>query len=243
MKTFKNIYVVYILVILLISFIVLIVSDSDMATYLGGEDGFFESGTAIWFALASILFFILYKKDHSGNDFFKFTFKKNIFFLLLGFLFLFGAGEEISWGQRIFNIETPDSFKEKNIQGELNIHNLDIFHSKDHNKVKKTGWARFFSAGRLFTAFWFLWCFLLPILNRYNSKIAGLVAKLNIPILPIGLGLIFLINHILSKIAEVFAAPDYLHYITETKEHNFGLLFFIVSVWFLKTRDETKAAA
>ena len=39
----------------------------------------------------------------------------------------FGAGEEISWGQRIFGIETPEAFAEHNRQGETNLHNLEIY--------------------------------------------------------------------------------------------------------------------
>jgi hypothetical protein len=35
------------------------------------------------------------------------------------------AGEEISWGQRIFGWATPDFFRENNIQGETNFHNMD----------------------------------------------------------------------------------------------------------------------
>jgi hypothetical protein len=38
--------------------------------------------------------------------------------------FLFGAGEEVSWGQRIFGIETPEYIAERNVQGELTLHNL-----------------------------------------------------------------------------------------------------------------------
>lgn len=41
-------------------------------------------------------------------------------------VFLFGAGEEISWGQRIFGIETPEWFAENNKQRETNLHNLVI---------------------------------------------------------------------------------------------------------------------
>ncbi|HMQ33877.1 MAG TPA: hypothetical protein PKD53_24300 [Chloroflexaceae bacterium] len=41
----------------------------------------------------------------------------------LGMVFL--AGEEISWGQRIFGWETPEHMLETNRQGELNIHNLN----------------------------------------------------------------------------------------------------------------------
>ena len=35
----------------------------------------------------------------------------------------FVAGEEISWGQRVFGIATPEAVSEVNIQGELTLHN------------------------------------------------------------------------------------------------------------------------
>lgn len=41
-----------------------------------------------------------------------------------GLVFL--AMEEISWGQRIFGIETPAALKESNVQGEINLHNLTV---------------------------------------------------------------------------------------------------------------------
>jgi hypothetical protein len=34
------------------------------------------------------------------------------------------AGEEISWGQRLFGLETPAGFQGVNTQGELNLHNV-----------------------------------------------------------------------------------------------------------------------
>ena len=37
---------------------------------------------------------------------------------------LFAAGEEISWGQRIFGIDTPDRLERLNRQEELNVHDL-----------------------------------------------------------------------------------------------------------------------
>ena len=43
-------------------------------------------------------------------------------FVGLGFLLL--AGEEISWAQRIFDIETPSTLERINAQKELNLHNL-----------------------------------------------------------------------------------------------------------------------
>jgi len=47
--------------------------------------------------------------------------------LFLGFLFFFGAMEEISWGQRVLGIESPQWFLQHNRQGETNVHNLVIY--------------------------------------------------------------------------------------------------------------------
>lgn len=49
-----------------------------------------------------------------------------LFLCLMGAVLFFGAGEEISWGQRIFGIQSSEYFKEHNAQGETNIHNLII---------------------------------------------------------------------------------------------------------------------
>ena len=49
--------------------------------------------------------------------------------LMAGGLF-FGFGEEISWGQRIFNLSTAPFFMENNIQKENNIHNLIVYNLK-----------------------------------------------------------------------------------------------------------------
>lgn len=54
--------------------------------------------------------------------------------ILFGLLFYFGVGEEISWGQRIFDFETPEIIKQYNTQGEFNIHNLK-FSGKKVNKI------------------------------------------------------------------------------------------------------------
>ena len=47
-----------------------------------------------------------------------------ILLLIIGFLFLIWAFEEISWFQRIFNIESPEYFIVQNFQEEISIHNL-----------------------------------------------------------------------------------------------------------------------
>jgi hypothetical protein len=50
----------------------------------------------------------------------------SLFCLAMAVLCLFVAGEEISWGQRLLGFQTPGYFRERNIQGELTIHNLSL---------------------------------------------------------------------------------------------------------------------
>jgi len=57
---------------------------------------------------------------------------KIIAFSILAILFFFIAFEEISWGQRILNIETPESVASNNAQGELTVHNLTPLQFKMH---------------------------------------------------------------------------------------------------------------
>ena len=56
---------------------------------------------------------------------------RDIFFLCL-IVTLAVAGEEISWGQRLLGLETPELLKRINIQQEITVHNLVIFQRFRH---------------------------------------------------------------------------------------------------------------
>ena len=61
--------------------------------------------------------------------------------LLLTLFFLFGAGEEISWGQRLFAIESNEFFRQYNAQQETNLHNMTINGKKINQPIFGTGLA------------------------------------------------------------------------------------------------------
>lgn len=46
------------------------------------------------------------------------------FFAVLALACFYVVGEEISWGQRIFDVSTPEFFKQHNLQNETNLHNF-----------------------------------------------------------------------------------------------------------------------
>ncbi|MEZ4940047.1 MAG: hypothetical protein R3D58_04215 [Saprospiraceae bacterium] len=81
-----------------------------------GEDGLLENATALFAFSSGIIF--LYLVRYFNKPVQKF------YLYAFGAATILFAGEEISWGQRIFGWETPAYLMEKNIQQESNLHNL-----------------------------------------------------------------------------------------------------------------------
>jgi hypothetical protein len=90
----------------------------------------------------------------------------------MGLAFIFGAGEEISWGQRIFNWQVPEFFAANNSQGETNLHNLVVGGTKINKLV----------FGLLLGITIALYFLVLPILYRKVERIKTLVDKFAVPI-------------------------------------------------------------
>lgn len=131
------------------------------------EDGFVESGSAIFLFAASML--LLYR-------FFKLFKHKELFWkvgvLGLALVFFFGAGEEISWGQRIFNVESSQYFLENNAQGETNLHNLVV----EDTKINKLIFSQ------LLTVVLVIYLIITPFLYRKFEWIKNLANKFAVPI-------------------------------------------------------------
>lgn len=85
------------------------------------EDGFFEYLTVGILLFASICVFAALRRGYS-------TFNRMSRVLLYGFgvLLFLAVMEEISWGQRILGVETPETLKAVNAQEEINVHNLFV---------------------------------------------------------------------------------------------------------------------
>jgi len=86
--------------------------------FLFQEDGFFENFTVVLTLISSLIFFYL-------GVYYK-VIDKKIFLFLFAILLFFYSMEEISWGQRIFDWETPEALSEVNYQNEINVHNIFI---------------------------------------------------------------------------------------------------------------------
>lgn len=129
----------------------------------------------------------------SASGFFIAAFRnRNIFFLLLALLMLFGACEEISWGQRILGFSTPEKIKAANVQREFTIHNLEIFNGKQFQQSQRKGLARLLEMDLWFKLFMVLYGIVLPVLTFHISGISKLVKKLKVPVPPFSIGIFFI---------------------------------------------------
>ncbi|RFZ85374.1 hypothetical protein DYU05_07190 [Mucilaginibacter terrenus] len=92
------------------------------------EDGFIENFTVFPLSVAVVTAIVYLVKLASKRSW--------MFILCMSVAALFGffvAGEEISWGQRIFHVESSEFFLENNAQHETNLHNMVV----DGEKVNK----------------------------------------------------------------------------------------------------------
>ena len=99
----------------------LLVTDPWTLYALSREDRWVENLTAVWFLLAGLLLFVTALMERS--------FFRRCVYVLGGMAMVFAAGEEISWGQRIFGFATPDFLMHLNQQKEFTVHNIanDMF--------------------------------------------------------------------------------------------------------------------
>ncbi|HEY1008183.1 MAG TPA: hypothetical protein VGD92_13410 [Sphingobacteriaceae bacterium] len=131
------------------------------------EDGFIETLTVLGLLMVAFL---------SGKYVAKLASKRHWMFtaamLFLCLFALFAAGEEISWGQRIFGVESSEFFRKNNAQGETNLHNLVV----GGVKVNKLLFSQLFTLGGA------LYLLVLPLLYRRNQGFRNWVDRSGIPV-------------------------------------------------------------
>ena len=132
------------------------------------EDGLVEWLTFVELLIMSAYCFIVvhaFSRSEPGSP------AKRVWFFL-GFLFLFGAMEEISWGQRVFGIESPEWFLKHNKQGEINVHNLLIYGVKINKLV----------FGKILAILIGIYLLVVPLVYRFKERFKDFIDRWRIPI-------------------------------------------------------------
>lgn len=145
-----------------------------------------------------------------------------------------GAGEEISWGQRIFDFATPENLAAVNVQNEFNFHNIELVHGVGLDNERKKGIRKILTINFLYKLFWLIYCVFLPIAVIFSNSIEGFFQEIKLPIPPLCLGIFFLINWLTYRIILVSFLMDNLGYeIDEVRECASAFLFATLGVFFL----------
>jgi hypothetical protein len=155
--------------------------------YLEKEDHFFEWATAISFLIGSILFFAAFRVNRS------------IFLLMLAVMLFFGAGEEISWGQRLAHFQTPSTLDNHNVQHEFNLHNIEVFNTVNFKEREKTGWERLHEISFLFRVFFCLFGIALPLVAWNIKPVGRLIRYMRMPVPPVSIGIFFIVSWLIFK--------------------------------------------
>jgi hypothetical protein len=189
------------------------------------EDHYFENvGALALFATAALFFYgFLRARKQPLRD--KTHWIKQLAFLGFALIAFFGAGEEISWGQRIFNIATPEALNEINAQGEMTVHNLEF------NGIE----LNFETA---FDVFWFSVVVLIP-LAVLAVPLAKKLATSYLPSVYLPIGGLFLLNYLWAKVAKLIYVNVYnysnvvpfVQAVQEVKESHYELLFALVALY------------
>ena len=190
------------------------------------EDHYFELIGAFSFLVTSLLFFYGFRMARKTLDKSWPSLMKQLVYLGLAVLFLFGAGEEISWGQRILGFQTPEPLSEVNRQEEFNIHNLSAWEASE-----------FLDPDRLFDIFWFLFAVFTPAVALVVPAFKTFAGKF-IPIVFWGIGVLFLYNYLWAKLAKIlfraaytFERISFAQAIQEVKESNYAIIFILVGLY------------
>lgn len=180
------------------------------------EDGVFEYITAIVLLLISILFLLRFINKYRNRNNYWIVF--NLLVIMGAF---FGFGEEISWGQRIFNFESGDFFMQQNLQNETNLHNLEINGVKINKLI--------FSQG--LTVVFGLYFIGSLVLYKYWSGFKKLIDLYGVPIPSLTHTLIIVIYTV-----PVFVVPDLR--IWELWEATFVVLLLLVFIEPVNTSEK-----
>jgi hypothetical protein len=195
------------------------------AAALYPEDHYFENVGAIsLFAAAAISLFV-YMRALNTREFTRIHRPKLFVYSALAMLYFFGAGEELSWGQRIFHIQVSPGFAQQNPRQELNIHDLAIVETNPY-----------LNADNIFTVFWVGFTVAIPFVSLVWKRFKRFADTLT-PIVNWGMGVLFLINYLLARVVNLIFLSLY-HYqmipfaqaVQEVKESNSELLFVSLSL-------------
>lgn len=228
--------------IILIAYILLtytaLLLDGETFVFFVAEDHFFEYLSALAFLGAGVFFLAAFwLSRHPGHRDENPPIKR-LAYVVLAFVLIIGAGEEISWGQRVLGYETPEVLRKLNVQEEATLHNLEVFE----------GESGIVTVDRLFDIFWFTFTVVGPFTAALFIPFQRFLSRF-VPVPHWSLGALFLVNYGWSKVAialfsglYTYSKMPFRQAVHEIKESNYAILFTLVAFFVAFIALKSKAA-
>jgi len=175
------------------------------------EDGIIEWLTAIFYFLASLIFICTCKRQGF----------KNAWYWGFSILFFMIAGEEISWGQRIFQTPTPELLANINVQQEMNLHNIKSI----HGNIRALGLLVILGI-----------CYIIPVTDKLVGCLQRYYKKIRMPVFPLWMTGIPTIA-ILFMVIPRLLFDEIVFNLDEIGEIYLSLGFLFFSIYVLVSRD------
>jgi len=202
-------------------------SGEKLAPIWLAEDGIYESLAAVACLAAGLVFLYTFVSYPKKTDDVVERANRNWVALIFAMLLLLLFAEEISWGQRIFGLGTPEIISQNSFQREINLHNLKIF-GRENNT---------FSMGlfELVNAY----LVVLPLAAYAFPSLRRIVQRLRFPIPSLQIALLATIVRLLNVASYRLvygdsSARDVLH-LGEIRESNVEFLLLVLAVEYLLT--------
>ncbi len=223
----KTLFIALLLSLIILSAYVLIVYllEPSKAFNFIREDGIVENTQVVCYILSALLMTYLFIISRSKTGKYVFETKMNWFFFLLAVFCIVILGEEISWGERIFDYKGTEKFREA---GGISLHNREYLFEIFGIRI---------TAARIYFPFVLLYFVLVPLLNEYSQKIRDFFIRISLPIVPMLIAVLVFINFAIWQVSFRFfdnperweGLPGFAFF--QTAEEIYELIFAILLLW------------
>jgi hypothetical protein len=220
--------------LLLFSTCILLFLPIDTVDWLGQEDGPIENAGALLFLLAGTIFLVTaYRSSELQRQCGTNHIESPLALYALGALLLVCFGEEVSWGQRLFDYPVPAWLEALNRQGEWNLHNLAWFHAETEEGAEKSFWARMINMERLLACFQLTVLTLVPMLTAYSTTFRTWAARIGLPVVPWWIAGLMPVHFVVSQALYAIVGDQLIlgETLDEAKETVRAVIFLVVAIW------------
>jgi len=202
--------------------------DSSTIESLAGDERSVEMLGALAYAGASVCCFLAARRlraTRSGS-------MDRLFLILLGVVFFVACGEELSWGQHLLGFKTPKPIEGLNRQAEFNLHNLNIWDSRDESGARRGGLAFFLNTNRFLDYFMVALFLVGPLVVASAGALGRLSRTLGFPDFGMRFAAPMLLNYALTFVSLIATSTSFMSRATsEIRESNSAFLCLMLTAY------------